>query len=94
MLETIFFVCAQGLIDIEKEVKKLQDKITRLEKDNTKLAEAAAKPDYVTKVPEAVRTEKAQKVCTKKKRYSGPWLNRTCWDRQNSFDLIDFRFIR
>ena len=61
-MKPFFKFFSQGLIDIEKEVKKLQDKISRLEKDNVKLAEAAAKPDYATKVPEAVRQEKAQKV--------------------------------
>ena len=54
----------QGLIDATKEVKKLEDKKTRLQGQFKKLEEAAAKPDYTTKVPENVRTQNATKVST------------------------------
>jgi hypothetical protein len=43
-------------------VKKLEDKKTRLEAQLTKLNETVAKPDYLTKVPEGVRDQNAEKV--------------------------------
>ena len=41
---------------------KLSDKKSKLSNQLKKLQEAAAKPDYVTKVPENVRTQNAEKV--------------------------------
>ena len=52
----------QGLIDAAKEIKKLEDKKTRLQNQHKKLTETAAKPDYETKVPENVRKQNTEKV--------------------------------
>ncbi|ELT91500.1 hypothetical protein CAPTEDRAFT_153512 [Capitella teleta] len=52
----------KGLIDIEKEVAKLEDKKKRLEAQVKKLNEASAKPDYQTKVPETVRQQNSEKL--------------------------------
>ena len=52
----------QGLIDAEKEIAKLGDKKTKLSNQLKKLQEAAAIPDYITKVPENVRTQNTEKV--------------------------------
>ena len=41
---------------------KLGDKKTKLSNQLKKLQEAAAKPDYVTKVPENIRTQNTEKV--------------------------------
>ena len=55
-------MCRQGLIDVTKELQKLQEKVTRIEKENARLTETASRPDYMSKVPEHVRQEKADKV--------------------------------
>lgn len=52
----------KGLIDVEKEITKLEDKKKRLESTAKKLEEAAAKPDYEAKVPQEVRESNAQKL--------------------------------
>uniref|UniRef100_A0A0B7ANU5 Valine--tRNA ligase n=1 Tax=Arion vulgaris TaxID=1028688 RepID=A0A0B7ANU5_9EUPU len=52
----------KGQIDITKEKVKLETKKETLNKQLTKLIEAAASPDYLTKVPEKVRTDNAEKV--------------------------------
>ena len=50
------------MIDADKEIAKLGDKKTKLSNQLKKLQEAAAKPDYITKVPENVRTQNTEKV--------------------------------
>ncbi|BFZ05935.1 hypothetical protein BsWGS_08973 [Bradybaena similaris] len=52
----------KGQIDVAKEKTKLESKRETLSKQLTKLIEAAAKPDYETKVPEKVRTDNTEKV--------------------------------
>ena len=61
-LHRFYFFVAQGLIDVEKEVRKLQERTERLQKEQEKLREAQQKPDYESKVPEKVRQEKAKKL--------------------------------
>ena len=56
------FPFRQGLIDVPKEIAKLEDKKKRLDNTLKKLQDAAAKPDYETKVPANVRESNAQKV--------------------------------
>ena len=57
-----FLSLPQGLIDVSKEVSKLEAKKQRLEAQNQKLRDAAGKADYTTKVPEKVRQQNAEKV--------------------------------
>lgn len=52
----------KGLIDITKEVGKLEEKKSKLDGQLNKLQEAAAKADYETKVPENVRQQNKEKV--------------------------------
>ena len=61
---------SQGLIDIDKEVQKLREKTLRIEKENTRLADAAAQPDYINKVPEQVRAEKSAKMASNEEEIS------------------------
>jgi len=51
----------RGLIDIGKEITKLEEKKSRLGTQLTKLKQAAEKPDY-SKVPENVRTLNSEKM--------------------------------
>ena len=52
----------QGLIDVEKEVSKLQKVKGELEKQKDKLMEKMAKGDYKEKVPIKVQEADAEKV--------------------------------
>ena len=53
----------QGLIDVNKEMARLQDKKTKLTSSLNKLNEAIANKDYVSKVPVTVQEQNADKVC-------------------------------
>ena len=53
---------AQGVIDVDKEMTKLEAKKDTLGKQLKKLQDAAAVPTYETKVPEEVRNKNAEKV--------------------------------
>ena len=55
-----FFI--QGIIDVPKEISKLNGKKDRLAGQLQKLKDAASKEDYTTKVPEEVRQQNSQKV--------------------------------
>lgn len=52
----------QGLIDVEKEVAKLQVKKTELSRQLEKLQERVSGADYRNKVPTAVQQQDADKV--------------------------------
>ncbi|XP_046370269.2 valine--tRNA ligase-like [Haliotis rufescens] len=52
----------KGLIDVEKETKKLEGKKETLGKSLKKLEDATAKPDYSDKVPQDVRNQNTEKV--------------------------------
>lgn len=52
----------QGIIDVPKEIGKLNGKKERLSGQLQKLKDASAKDDYTTKVPEEVRQQNSQKV--------------------------------
>lgn len=52
----------QGVIDVDKEVTKLEGKKDTLGKQLKKLQDASTVPDYQTKVPEEVRTQNSEKV--------------------------------
>lgn len=52
----------QGLIDVTKEVAKLDDKRNKLNAQLKKLFETINGADYVTKVPENVRNQNSDKV--------------------------------
>ena len=52
----------QGLIDINKEISKLEGKKEKLNSQLTKLEESMAKSDYEIKVPEDVQKQNAEKV--------------------------------
>ncbi|XP_046570599.1 valine--tRNA ligase-like [Haliotis rubra] len=52
----------KGLIDVEKETKKLEGKKETLGKSLKKLEDAAAKPDYSDKVPLDVRNQNTDKM--------------------------------
>lgn len=53
----------QGLIDVNKEISKLEGKKEKLNVQLTKLQESMAKSDYEIKVPEDVQKQNAEKVC-------------------------------
>ena len=87
----------QGLIDAEKEIAKLGDKRTKLSNQLKKLQEAAAKPDYVTKVPENVRTQNTEKVSQTEsviQQIKKMWTNLSwkCCRSQCSVRLVYFFF--
>jgi valyl-tRNA synthetase len=52
----------QGLIDLGKEVTKLESKFDKLTSQVKKLEETAGKADYEKKVPEDVRSQNTEKV--------------------------------
>lgn len=52
----------KGIIDPEKEAKKLEEKRGKLEAQLGKLREAASKADYCEKVPEEIRASNAEKA--------------------------------
>ena len=52
----------QGVIDVDKEITKLESNKDTLGKQLKKLQDAAAVPTYETKVPEEVRNKNAEKV--------------------------------
>lgn len=52
----------QGVIDVDKEVTKLEGKKDTLGKQLKKLQDASTVTDYQTKVPEEVRTQNSEKV--------------------------------
>uniref|UniRef100_H3CRE9 Valine--tRNA ligase n=1 Tax=Tetraodon nigroviridis TaxID=99883 RepID=H3CRE9_TETNG len=52
----------KGLIDVEKEVAKLEGKRAELEKQIEKLSEKISKSDYKEKVPEKVQEQDAEKL--------------------------------
>jgi valyl-tRNA synthetase len=52
----------KGLIDVKKEVSKLDEKKVKLEAQLNKLKDAAAQLDYISKVPENIRRLNAEKV--------------------------------
>ena len=60
------------MIDLEKEVGKLESKKETLGKQLKKLQDAAAVPTYHTKVPEDVRNQNTEKV-TNSVIYSDAW---------------------
>ncbi|XP_071948328.1 valine--tRNA ligase-like [Antedon mediterranea] len=52
----------KGIVDVGKEIGKLEQKKQRLMEQNTKLQETMAKADYESKVPEKVRTTNSEKM--------------------------------
>lgn len=58
----LWFFLIQGVIDIPKEVSKLENKKENLMQTLQKLIEATQIPDYQTKVPEKVQQQNADKV--------------------------------
>ena len=52
----------QGLIDIAKEITKLEDKKAKLSAQLGKLQETTSQDDYVKKVPENVRQQNSERV--------------------------------
>lgn len=52
----------QGIIDIPKEISKLNGKKDTLSGQLQKLKDTTAKEDYTTKVPEDVQQKNSQKV--------------------------------
>jgi hypothetical protein len=55
----------QGMIDVDKEMEKLEGKKDTLGKQLKKLQDTAAMPTYTDKVPEDVRSQNQEKVRTK-----------------------------
>ncbi|KAK7094600.1 valine--tRNA ligase-like [Littorina saxatilis] len=55
-------IMLKGVIDVEKEISKLETKKDSLGKQLKKLQDAAAVPTYETKVPEEVRSQNAEKM--------------------------------
>lgn len=55
-------IMLKGLIDITKEISKLETKQKMLNGQLKKLNDAASTPDYDTKVPEKVRTQNSEKM--------------------------------
>ena len=53
---------AQGLVDVDEEVKKLDKNLDKLRKSREGLQAQMALPGYETKIPEAVRQQNDQKV--------------------------------
>lgn len=52
----------KGLIDVGKEVSRLEDKSEKLKSQLDKLQKAKAMPDYSSKVPVAVQLQNEEKV--------------------------------
>jgi len=52
----------KGLIDVSKEVTKLDEKKIKLEAQLTKLQTASAQPDYTSKVPETIQQQNTDKM--------------------------------
>lgn len=57
-----YCVSWQGLIDVEKELAKLQVKKTELSRQLEKLRERVSGADYRSKVPTTVQQQDADKV--------------------------------
>merc|ERR1719414_1727101 len=55
-------IMLKGLIDISKEIAKLETKQKTLDGQLKKLNEAVSKPDYSSKVPEKVRSQNSEKM--------------------------------
>ena len=52
----------KGIVDVDKEVAKLQEKKAKLTADCDKLHQVIESDDYCTKVPENIRNQNAEKV--------------------------------
>ncbi|XP_038047447.1 valine--tRNA ligase-like [Patiria miniata] len=52
----------KGLVDTEKEISKLAQRIEKLEVQRNKLQQATMVPDYATKVPQAVQDSNKEKM--------------------------------
>ena len=52
----------QGIIDVEKEMKRLKDRRTQIEGQIVKLKEKTNQPDYEKRVPEKIVAQNAEKV--------------------------------
>jgi len=52
----------KGIVDVDKEVAKLQEKKSKLMADHDKLCQVADLDDYCTKVPDNIRKQNAEKV--------------------------------
>ncbi|PVD22509.1 hypothetical protein C0Q70_18323 [Pomacea canaliculata] len=66
-MQTVSALCEahimlKGVIDVDKEVTKLEGKKDTLGKQLKKLQDASTVPDYQTKVPEEVRTQNSEKM--------------------------------
>jgi valyl-tRNA synthetase len=53
----------KGIIDIDKELQKLESKKEKLQQQITSLNKDMSKKDYEDKVPETVRLKNREKVC-------------------------------
>ena len=56
------FFCAKGLVDVDREIQKLEAKKEKVSAKLQKLNEAISARDYLTKVPENVRQGNDEKV--------------------------------
>jgi len=66
-IQTVSAICEvhlllKGILDVDKEVAKLQEKKAKLMADHDKLHQLADSDDYCTKVPENIRKQNAEKV--------------------------------
>lgn len=55
-------LAAQGLVDVDAEVKKLNKQLAGVESSLESLRKQMAIPDYENKVPEKIRSKNAEKV--------------------------------
>ena len=64
------------MVDSEKEISKLAQRIEKLEVQRNKLQQATKVPDYANKVPQAVQDSNKEKVgvVVKQGAESGPWV--------------------
>lgn len=67
---------SQGLIDVEKEVAKLDGKRAELEKQIEKLSDKISKGDYKEKVPVKVQEQDAEKVGGGEEHVTGLWMTK------------------
>jgi len=56
------FLLVKGLVNVDEEVRKLEQQLDKARKSQEQLKKQAAMPEYVTKIPEHVRQQNEQKV--------------------------------